>query len=65
MSFLRDKEIAIDLGMSVSWVRVQRHRRRTGKEHALSIDPVFIGSSPRYRREDYEAWKLTLGKQNP
>lgn len=64
MSFLRDKEIAIDLGMSVSWVRVQRHRRRTGKEHVLSIDPIFIGSSPRYRLEDYEAWKLTLGSKN-
>ena len=30
--------------------------RRAGLTHALTIDPIMIGSRPRYRLADVEAW---------
>ena len=51
-----DKELASWMAMSGSWVRVERHKRRNGLPHTLNIDPVMIGSSPRYRVEDVEAF---------
>ncbi|PZO78697.1 MAG: hypothetical protein DI626_11835 [Micavibrio aeruginosavorus] len=66
MSFLKDKEIANDLGMSVSWVRVQRHLRVKGLAHVFEVEPVYIGRSPRYPREAYEAWKTGMkGGEQP
>jgi hypothetical protein len=53
---MRDKELASYMAMSPSWVRVERHKRRKGLPHTLNIDPVMIGSSPRYRVEDVEAF---------
>ncbi|MAF98248.1 MAG: hypothetical protein CMH26_06400 [Micavibrio sp.] len=53
---LCDKEVARLLGMSAQWVRAQRHKRRKGLEHNFTIDPVMIGSSPRYRRKDINDW---------
>lgn len=50
----RDHDIAHLLGMSRSWVRVQRHKRRYGQEHVFDISPCYIGASPRYRRSDVE-----------
>ena len=49
-----DTKLASLLAMSNSWVRVERHKRRKGLPHVLNIDPVMIGSSPRYRTEDVE-----------
>lgn len=60
MPLMCDKEVAALVSMSSSWVRVQRHKRRTGKEHSLSVDAVMIGKTPRYRREDIEAWLSSL-----
>ena len=54
--FICDKELASRMAMSPSWVRVERHKRRKGIPHTLNIDPVMIGSSPRYRVEDVEAF---------
>jgi len=54
--FLNDKTLALAMCMSKSWVRVERHKRRKGLPHTLDIDPVMIGSSPRYRVEDVEAF---------
>jgi hypothetical protein len=51
-----DTTLASLLAMSHSWVRVERHKRRKGLPHTLDIDPVMIGSSPRYRVEDVEAF---------
>ena len=54
--FLNDSAVAATVCMSKSWVRVERHKRRKGLPHTLDIDPVMIGSSPRYRVEDVEAF---------
>lgn len=51
-NLLNDRDIANKFRMSVSWVRVQRHYRKNGKDHFLALDPVFIGSKPRYRASD-------------
>ena len=52
---LSDAGIADRLSMSKSWVRQQRLLRRKGKPHFLAIDPVMIGTSPRYRVDDLDA----------
>jgi len=64
--FICDKELASLMAMSGSWVRVERHKRRKGLPHTLNIDPVMIGSSPRYRVEDVEAFieNLTSANEN-
>lgn len=64
--FLNDTAVAETMCMSKSWVRVERHKRRKGLPHILSIDPVMIGSSPRYRMEDLEAFieGLTSANEN-
>ena len=54
--FVSDKEIASELRMSLSWVRKQRWLRRHEKEHVFTVDPVMIGSVPRYRNQDVREW---------
>ena len=61
---LNDTAVAEIVGMSNSWVRVQRHKRRKGLSHTLTIDPVLIGTSPRYRIEDVEAFIEDLAPAN-
>lgn len=51
-----DAEIASLLSMSRSWVRKERFNRRHGVPHFFDIDPVYIGSSPRYRTNDVVKW---------
>lgn len=60
MILLCDKDIASLVRMSPSWVRVQRHKRKTGKEHSLTVDAVMIGTTPRYRKDDIEVWLSSL-----
>ena len=62
--FLNDTAVAEAVCMSPSWVRVERHKRRKGLPHTLNIDPVMIGSSPRYRMEDVEAFIEGLDPAN-
>mgnify|MGYP000530666893 FL=1 len=62
--FLNDSAVAETVCMSPSWVRVERHKRRKGLPHTLNIDPVMIGSSPRYRMEDVEAFIEGLNPAN-
>lgn len=57
---LCDKDVAILVSMSPSWVRVQRFKRKAGIEHSFTVDPVFIGSSPRYKPEDILNWISSL-----
>jgi predicted DNA-binding transcriptional regulator AlpA len=57
---LRDADIAGLLGMSKSWVRKQRMLRRRGSDHVLAVDPVMIGSAPRYWLADVQAWFASL-----
>jgi hypothetical protein len=51
---LSDKDIARCLRVSPEWVRQERFRRRHGKAHFLNIDPVLVGSKPRYLAKDFE-----------
>ena len=51
-----DSEIASLLSMSRSWVRKQRWNRRHGHPHVFDIDPILIGSVPRYRLEAVLGW---------
>lgn len=59
-TFLNDKDIAGALRLSSAWVRQQRFKRRHQIDHVLTIDPVMIGSSPRYRYEDFKDWQNSL-----
>lgn len=58
--FLSDIEVAKLLKMSRSWVRQQRYLRLHGKEHVLDIDPVYVGTSPRYRASEVINWTEAL-----
>jgi hypothetical protein len=49
---MSDKDIAAHLSISRSWVRRQRWLRKKGEPHFLTIDPIMVGTSPRYRLED-------------
>lgn len=53
---LRDKEVARLLGMSQSWVRVQRWKRSVNQPHSLNVNALMIGKAPRYRLSDIEEW---------
>ena len=57
---ISDADIADMLGMSLSWVRNERLNRRRGLPHTLTIDPVMIGSAPRYRRSEVVDWVASL-----
>lgn len=59
-AFLSDKEIAKILGLSAAWCRRQRHLRAKGEKHVLIIDPVYVGTSPRYRSSEVRAWLESL-----
>ena len=59
-ALLSDSYIAGMLGVSRSWVRKERFNRRHKKLHSFTVDPVHVGSLPRYRREDVEAWIASL-----
>jgi len=64
MTLISDSEVATLVTMSRSWVRQQRFRRRHGKDHVFTVDPVQLGSTPRYRREEVESWieEISAGK---
>jgi predicted DNA-binding transcriptional regulator AlpA len=53
---LRDREVAETLAVSRSTIRKQRFDRRRGAPHWFTLDPIMIGSVPRYRASDVEAW---------
>ena len=51
---LKDSDIAEMLSMSCSWVRHQRYLRRHARPHLLDVDPIMVGSNPRYKIDDVE-----------
>jgi hypothetical protein len=55
-AFFTDKDVARKLGLSPSWVRVQRFKRARGLPHILDVDARYIGTCPRYVREEIEAF---------
>jgi hypothetical protein len=58
--FLNDKEVARLLGLSPSWVRGQRYKRSHGLPHILDLQPRYIGTCPRYVRDEVEAFAAAL-----
>ena len=58
-----DADLSVTLRISRSWIRKQRMYRRHGLPHCLTIDPVMIGSVPRYRASDVEAWLSSQSTQ--
>jgi predicted DNA-binding transcriptional regulator AlpA len=62
---LNDKEVAKTLALSPSWVRKQRLLRKRKLPHTLTVDPVMIGRSPRYRQEDMKKWADGLKQDDP
>lgn len=58
--YLSDNELAVMLGLSPSWCRRQRYLRQRELHHDLIIDPVYIGSSPRYPLSEVRSWLEAL-----
>jgi hypothetical protein len=51
-----DVWVAAQLKMKVPTIRSERFKRKHGLKHWFTVDPVFIGSKPRYRRMAVIAW---------
>ncbi len=64
-TFVDDQWIAERIGMKVSTIRSQRFKRRHGLPHWLDLDPVMIGSKPRYRLSSALEWLQGRGQQKP
>jgi hypothetical protein len=60
--FVTDVWLADQLKMAVATIRSQRFKRLHGYDHWLDIDPVYLGSKPRYRRADVTTW---LSRKRP
>lgn len=60
LAFFTDKDVARRLNLSPSWVRVQRHKRAKGLPHILNVDARYIGTCPRYVRDEIEAFIDTI-----
>jgi len=54
-----DAAVAKILCMAPATIRVQRFRRRSALPHWLTVDPIYIGSRPRYRQQDIAGWLET------
>jgi hypothetical protein len=50
--------------MSRSWVRKERFNRRHGLSHFFDVDPIYIGSAPRYRVKDVIHWCKNQGQSS-
>ena len=61
---ISDADIAKSLSVSKSWVRKERFNRRRQLPHVLDIDPVRVGSLPRYRATEYRDWLKRLGRSS-
>ncbi len=55
-TFVTDRWLADQLQMAVATIRSQRFKRRHGLNHWLDLDPIYIGSKPRYRLSDALKW---------
>ena len=58
--FYNDKDVARKLSLSTSWVRGQRHKRSKGLPHSLNVDARYIGTCPRYVREEIDAYVAAI-----
>ncbi len=55
-TYLSDKDLANILGLSPSWCRRQRYLKGKGEPHFFTVEPVYIGSSPRYKASEVKSW---------
>jgi len=60
VNLLNDREIAHRVGFSPGWVRLERFRRRHGQPHTLTIDPLIVGTKPRYVAGEFDEWFAKL-----
>lgn len=58
--FYSDKDVARRLSLSPAWVRGQRHKRKHGLPHILTLEPRYIGSTPRYVAKEVDAFIATI-----
>jgi hypothetical protein len=58
-TYVDDAWIAAHIRMSIATIRGQRFKRLHKCEHWLTVDPVYIGSKPRYRLADVQDWLAT------
>ncbi len=63
-TFVDDHWLAQRIGMKVATIRSQRFKRRHGLPHWLDLDPVMIGSKPRYRLSTALNWLQGQVRQN-
>ncbi len=63
-AFVDDHWLAQRIGMKVATIRSQRFKRRHGLPHWLDLDPVMIGSKPRYRLSTALNWLQGQVRQN-
>jgi hypothetical protein len=47
-ALIDDQRLANILSMAPATIRVQRHLRRQKRHHWLTIDPIYVGTRPRY-----------------
>jgi hypothetical protein len=55
-NLVSDADLAELLRVSRSCIRSQRFKRRRGDEHWLEVDPIMLGTLPRYNKTHIEAW---------
>ena len=60
-TFVDDQWLSLHIGMKVATIRSQRFKRRHGLDHWLDLDPVMIGTKPRYRLSEALAWLEAQG----
>lgn len=54
--FVGDSWVAQRIGMKPATIRTQRFKRLHRQEHWFRVDPVYIGSKPRYRIAEVVKW---------
>ncbi len=61
-TFVDDRWPAQQIGMKPGTIRSQRFKRLHGQDHWFDVDPVYIGSKPRYRLYDVLTWLKRQGR---
>jgi hypothetical protein len=52
--YICDAEIAERLRLKPGTIRKERYNRRHGLPHWFTVDPIMIGSMPRYKASEFE-----------
>jgi hypothetical protein len=57
---LNDKQVSELTSFSIGWIRKQRYDRNSGSPHKFDVDPIYVGSAPRYKKDDVTRWIANL-----